>query len=43
MGLLDIKNPETSCIWFKRNLEKIEDDTPSKPLSRYIGNTFKLL
>ncbi|XP_052105636.1 NACHT domain- and WD repeat-containing protein 1-like isoform X2 [Mytilus californianus] len=36
MGLLDIKHPETCCIWFKRNIEKIEDDIPSKPLSRYI-------
>ena len=37
MGVLDVKNPEKCCLWFKRNLVGIEDDTPSRPLSRYIG------
>ena len=42
-GILQVENPEKSCLWFKRNIQDIENISPSNILAKFIGRYFKII
>ena len=39
-GILQVEKPEKSCLWFKRNIQGIENIADSKILTKFIGSYF---
>ena len=42
-GILQVENPEKSCLWFKRNIQDIENISASNILAKFIGSYFKVI
>lgn len=36
-GILEAKDPEKHCLWFKRVFDDLDEQEPSKMLSRFHG------